>query len=284
MSLVLTFLLAAGVPVQDPRAGAEPDGNKLVRVELVSARAKIHPGEHFALAAKLTVTPRWHIYWGENPGDTGVPTRVEIEAPQGFTIGTPQFPVPERHVEPGPLLSFIHEGQVLVLFDAVAPAQLGPGTKARFELSASWLVCTQRCFEGAGEAALELECAAAGEPVPQNDALFAEARAKLPRPLQELQGLGTEFSLDVTKLDDLRLVIAVPAALELSFMSADQRNPVFVSATAAEAGKSPGLELLYRWKEKPKGKVQVGCPGILSVKTRDGPVHYWFDRKYDVGF
>src|SRR5258708_24556772 len=113
-----TLLLGCAPAAQDPRAGAEPDGNKLGGVELVCERAKIHPGEHFALAAKLTVARSWHIYWGENPGDTGVPTRVEIEAPKEFTIGAPQFPVPARHIDPGPLESFVHEGELLLLFDA----------------------------------------------------------------------------------------------------------------------------------------------------------------------
>ena len=279
MLFALASLLLA-VP-QNPLAGAEPDGNTLVKVELVSERAKLHPGERFTLAAKLTVTPRWHIYWGENPGETGVPTRLELEAPRDFSVGAPRFPVPERHEDPGPIVSYIHEGVVLVLFDAVAPAKLEPGTKARFELAASWLVCTTRCFQGEGEAALELECAAPGEPLPANEALFKTARAKLPRALSELQGLDLEFRMDATNLDQLRLLIGVPAALDLGFLPAEQRDPAFESVTLD--GKSKRLELLYRWKERPNGKVQVGFPGLLTVKTKDGPVHYWLDRKYDVG-
>jgi len=276
----IAFLLLAGA-AQDPRAGAEPDGNKLVRVELLAERAKLHPGEHFTLVAQLTVSRGWHIYWGENPGDTGVPTRLELDLPKGFEVGPARFPVPLRHEDPGPLYSFVHEGQVLVLFDAVAPAQLAPGTKARFELSASWLVCTTRCFQGEGEASLELECAAAGEPVPANEALFKDARAKLPRPLSELEGLSTGFSIDVKKLDDCRFTIAAAGALELGFMPADQKNPAFVSATTTPEG---GLELLYRWKELPKGEAHFACPGILSVKTKTGTAQYWFDHKYSAGY
>jgi DsbC/DsbD-like thiol-disulfide interchange protein len=280
----LASLLLAAAPNQDPRAGAEPDGNALVKVELVAERAKLHPGEHFTLAAKLTVTPRWHIYWGENPGDTGVPTRLELEAPKEFTVGAPQFPVPERHEDPGPLLSFVHEGTVLVLFDAVAPAKLEPGAKARFELSASWLVCTTRCFEGQGAAALELECAAAGAPVPANEALFKEARAKLPRPLSELQGLSTGFAIDVQKPEECRFEISVADALEISFLPAEQRNPAFVSAAPAAGGKGSGIELFYRWKDKPKGDQNLACPGILSVKSKSGTANYWFDHKYFAGY
>ncbi len=283
MLLALASLLLAARP-QDPRAGAEPDGNKLVGVELVCDRAKLHAGEHFTLAAKLSVAPRWHIYWGENPGDTGVPTRVEIEAAKEFTVGSARFPVPEHHTDPGPLYSFVHEGTVLVLFDAVAPAKIENGAKAHFELSASWLVCTSRCFEGQGAATLDLECASAGEPVPANEALFKDARAKLPRPLSELKGLQTELTLDAKPSGDCRIGIAVADALELEFIPADQRNPACVSSAAAPLSKGPGLELLYRWKERPKGDQNFGCPGILSVKTKSGTVQYWFDHKYSAAY
>lgn len=274
-----TTLLRLAPAAQDPRAGAEPDGNKLVRVELVADRAKIHPGEHFTLAAKLGVTPGWHIYWGENPGDSGVPTRLEIEAPKEFVIGAPQFPVPQRHVDPGDLVIFIHEGQTLVLFDAVAPPKLEPGAKLRFELSASWLVCTTRCYQGEGEAALELECAAAGEPAPANEALFKDARARLPRKLAQLEGLVSGLTLDAQEPAECHLALSVAGALELSFFPGDQRDPAFVSAK----GSQEKLELVYRWKERPNGRVNVGCPGILSVKTKDGTANYWFDKKFFAG-
>src|SRR5689334_13526738 len=276
MLTALALLLSVGA-VQDPRAGAEPDGNKLVRVELLSERAKIHPGEHFTLAAQLNVSRGWHIYWGENPGDSGVPTRLELEGPKGFELGAARFPVPERHAEEGDIVTFVHEGKVLVLFDAVAPAKLAAGEKVRFELSASWLVCTTRCFQGEGEASLELECAAAGEALPANEALFKEARAKLPRPLSELTGLSTGSNIDVQKLGDFRVSIAAKGALELGFLPTDQKNPAFVSATTTPEG---GLELLYRWKEQPKGEAHFACPGILSVKTSTGTAQYWFDHKY----
>jgi DsbC/DsbD-like thiol-disulfide interchange protein len=279
MLLAIASLLLASVP-QDPRAGSDPDGNTLVKVELVSERSKLHPGEHFTLAAKLTVTPRWHIYWGESAGETGVPTRVEIEAPKGFTLGRPQFPVPERHVEPGPLVSYVHEGTLLVLFDAVAPDELEPGTKARFELSASWLVCTSRCFEGAGTAAIELECAQKGAPVPANEALFKQARAQQPRPLSELQGLGTGSSVDVKNPGEYRCEISVPGALELSFLPAEQRDPAFVSSS----GAGEHLELVYRWKEPPKGARKLRSPGLLQVRTKNGTASYWFDREHDVAY
>jgi len=283
MLLALASLLLAAASSQDPRAGAEPDGNKLVKVELVSERAKLHPGEHFTLAAKLTVTPRWHIYWGENPGETGTPTRLEIEAPKEFTLGAPQFPVPQRHEDPGPLVSYVYEGQALVLFDAVAPAKLEPGSKVRFELSASWLVCTSRCFQGEGEAALELECAAAGEPVPANEGLFKDARTKLPRKLEELKKLDAKLLGDPTKPEACQLELSVPGALELSFLPAEQKDLVFDSATAKGSGEELRLVLDYHWSAPPQGKVEFGCPGILSVKTKDGTASYWFDKKFLAG-
>ncbi|MBK7644786.1 MAG: hypothetical protein IPJ19_17380 [Planctomycetes bacterium] len=282
MILALTTLLALALAPQDPRAGAEPNGDELVSVELLCDRVQIHPGEHFALAAKLTITPRWHIYWGENPGDTGTPTRTEIDAPKDFTIFAPRFPVPTRHTDPGPLFSFVYENEAVVIFDAVAPEKLEAGSKVHFELDASWLVCTTHCYEGQGQAALDVECAAAGEPALKNEKLFAGARAKLPRPLAQLHGLDSVLTQDSSKPGEVQLELRVAGATELSFMPADQRDPAFVSATATRDEKGPKLVLVYRWRTQPATEGKVGFPGILTVTTTDGPLPCWLDRTYSV--
>lgn len=276
-------LLAAALPLQDPREkrpAAPPDGNKLVRVELLADRAAIRAGEHFTLAAKLTVQRNWHVYWGENPGDSGVPTRLELEGPKGFVIGAPRFPVPLRHVDPGDIVMYVHEGEVLVLFDVEAPSALADAS-SEFALDASWLVCIRECYEGVGSAALTLVTSAAGAPEPANQALFEKARAALPRKLEELQGLQTKFAIDVQKREDVHIALGVADALELSFFPAEQAEPAFVSSASSAAG---GLELVYRWKELPKGDQKIGCPGILGVKTKDGTASFWFDRKFLAGY
>ncbi len=279
-----SLLLAAALLPQDPRAGkpaAPPDGNKLVRVELLADRTAIHAGEHFTLAAKLAVQRNWHIYWGENPGDSGVPTRLELEGPKGFVIGAPRFPVPLRHVDAGDIVMYVHEGEVLVLFDVEAPAALAADAKSEFALDASWLVCIRECYEGAGSAALTLKTSAGSAPEKANDALFEKARAALPRKLDGLQGLDAQFAIDVQKREDLRLVLGVAGAQELSFFPAEQAEPALVSSASGAEGR---LELVYRWKELPKGDQKIGFPGILNVKTKDGTASFWFDRKFFAGY
>ena len=281
-SLSSLLVLAALLP-QDPRGPVstrKPDGNKLVKVELLAERAALRAGERFALVAKLSVQKGWHIYWGENCGDSGVPTRLELEGPDGFVVSAPRFPVPERREDPGDIVSYVHEGEVLVLFDVEAPAKLDPSAPSEFELDASWLVCIRECYEGAGAAKLALPAAADAAEHRANEALFAAARARQPRPMSELAGLETAFAVDAGKPGECTLTCRTPGAEELGFLPHEQRDPAFVSARF-EAG---ALVLRYRWRAPANGPRTARFAGVLTVKDKGAGAHYALDRKYDVSF
>ena len=114
--------------------------------------------------------------------------------------------------------------------------------------------------------------------------IFKTARAKQPRKLAELKGLDAKLLGDAQKRGACHLDISVPGALELSFLPAEQKDPVYDSAATKGSGEDLRLVLSYHWKDLPQGKVEVGCPGILSVKTKDGTASYWFDKKFLAGY
>jgi len=53
------------------------------RVDTVANVSAIAPGQPFMLGFKFTIAPGWHIYW-KNPGDSGLPTEVKLNLPEGF--------------------------------------------------------------------------------------------------------------------------------------------------------------------------------------------------------
>ncbi len=119
--LFATALFAAAIQSPRPKA-RETDGNKLVKVALRADHDVVRAGDAFQLCIVLDVKPGWHVYW-ENPGDAGNPTRIELAGPDGFELGAPRFPCPVRHEEEGDIVSYVHEGEVLVLFDIEARAR-----------------------------------------------------------------------------------------------------------------------------------------------------------------
>jgi thiol:disulfide interchange protein/DsbC/DsbD-like thiol-disulfide interchange protein len=124
-----------------------------VEVELVADRTAVVPGERLDLGLRIRHDPHWHTYW-RNPGDSGLPTRIEPEGPQGTRFGPIRWPAPER-LWVGPLANYGYEGEIVLPFAVEVPGELD-GPRARFEASAQWLVCKDVCIPGEARVAIEL--------------------------------------------------------------------------------------------------------------------------------
>jgi thiol:disulfide interchange protein DsbD len=100
----------------------------LVRARALAARldGEVWVGVHFAIA------DGWHLYW-ENPGDSGMPTRFELEG----AAAPPLFPGPHRFVLPGDVVNYGYEGEATVLFRGEPD-----------EIDVTWLVCRSECVPG----------------------------------------------------------------------------------------------------------------------------------------
>src|SRR6187399_3338863 len=156
LALVALVPLARPIALEDD---SQADGNKLVALELVADRNPIQPGSTFTLALRCKIERRWHVYWGENSGDAGIPFKVNVTGPSGYTIEKVRFPWPERHVAEGDIVEYIHEGEMVCLVDVKVPATAKSGESAQFDVASSWLVCTDVCVSGAGKAELKLPVA-----------------------------------------------------------------------------------------------------------------------------
>lgn len=183
-----------------PRACAAvtTGGSKNVDVALVAEGTSIRPGERFRVGLRMKMKKGWHTYW-KQPGDAGLPLRVEWTLPPGFTAGPIEWPTPER-IPTGNLMSYGYERDVLLAVKMTPPANLDPGPvviAGQFD----WLECRDVCL--AGSARLELTLQVRPEhPRPGPAArLFSDARARSPR-LPEGWSLAS---------------VAGPRAIELSF-------------------------------------------------------------------
>jgi len=247
-------------------------GNQLVKVEFLCDRTAVRAGETFTLAAKLSVEKGWHVYW-ENPGDSVMPTRITISGPPGFSIGDPQYPAPEREEAEGDIVTFVHTGEVVFLSEVQAPKDLAPGSKATFELDAHWLVCQETCYPGGGKAKLEVPVAGgkgSPEPAAANEKLFADARAKIPRPWKDLEGATLEWSGSGASYA-LRIDVPKATALEL-FPIPGRSTRVKGTASAANASACRlTIDLAYKEvapAEPPR------LQGVLVVTNAQGKTSY----------
>lgn len=171
LALGLAFLILS----VSPASAQIHDGKPLVKASLLADTTAIVPGQKFQVGLLLEMAPGWHTYW-QYSGDSGLPTTIRWNLPEGFSADPIQWPVPEAKVEPGDIQVYAYSGRVLLLATITPRADIA-GT-ATLRADASWLVCEEVCVPG--DAALELTLPVAKSAVPANATLFEEFRSQLP--------------------------------------------------------------------------------------------------------
>lgn len=121
---------------------------------LVASTESIQPGHPVAIALRLQPDPQWHTYW-KNPGDSGLPARLEWNLPEGFIAGDIQWPFPDLIQYP-PLVSYGYHGEVFLFTEIQVPETVQPGTTASITAKAKWLACEKICIPGEAELSLVL--------------------------------------------------------------------------------------------------------------------------------
>jgi DsbC/DsbD-like thiol-disulfide interchange protein len=149
-----------------------------VEAQLFAERESAQAGKPMAVGLRLRMAPHWHTYW-KNPGDSGLPTKIQWELPAGWKAGEIQWPYP-RPLPVGPLMNYGYEDEVLLVSDITPAASTAPG-KHPIKAKAEWLVCKDVCIPEKGEVDLVVTVGSAeGPPDSRSAAQFERARAQLP--------------------------------------------------------------------------------------------------------
>ncbi|MGB0370897.1 MAG: protein-disulfide reductase DsbD family protein [Opitutales bacterium] len=180
-----------GAPVEQP----------YVTARLVADTPQISLGQTFYLGVEYKMEEAWHIYW-KNPGDTGIPTEIKWELPDGFTAGPLKWPTPKRYLMGG-LMNYVHEGTVILMSEIQAPASLDGGSSFTFKARSDWLVCKDICVPGGADLELTLESGNNSDTAPALAAAFEANQANWP-------GDSADSGIEVTaytQADSVYLVI-----------------------------------------------------------------------------
>ncbi|UUX96644.1 protein-disulfide reductase DsbD [Aquabacterium sp. J223] len=140
------------------------DGPSVVTTERTRAELLVHapdglgPDKQVWLGLRLTHRPGWKSYW-LNPGDAGLPTRLQWSLPRGVSAGEVRWPVPSKFLL-GSLVNYGYAGTVLLQ----APVRFSPEfsladyahSELEVKLKAQWLVCKDVCIPEEGELSLRI--------------------------------------------------------------------------------------------------------------------------------
>jgi thiol:disulfide interchange protein DsbD len=178
-----------------------------LRAELVAhAPQGVQSGQAMWVGLQITHQPEWHTYW-RNPGDSGLPTQLELNLPAGITAGDMQWPLPHKLMA-GRLTNYGFDNTVLLAVPLTVSSQFKPNgaQSLDIQLHANWLVCRLECIPQEGDFTLR---------IPTRSSYVPQAAAFESLFAQQAQTLKTVTA--TTRFDAQQLVMQInglPAALQ----------------------------------------------------------------------
>lgn len=254
-----------------PPASREPKTAEEAAKCTVGVVGESRAGGRVRIAVRFEMVPGWHIYW-QNPGESGAPTRIELELPEGCTAGPVEFPAPQvfTHGE----TTFGYERSVVLSAEVKLPETLPASLPAR--VKARWLACKERCLMGTAEASVDL--GTAGVRADSLAAALAESLARVPQPAPE----GWKFTVEGATGDTARLVVSAPDSVapdaEWTFIPFDTPGVGLASGYLSDAkGRTARFDLALSRESALGGALEVGGIVILGKAGKNGP-SYAFRR------
>jgi thiol:disulfide interchange protein len=228
-----------------------------VEAELVTDDASAQPGKPTLVGLKLRMAQNWHTYW-KNPGDSGLPTKIQWTLPEGWKAGDIQWPYPQP-LPVGPLMNYGYDDEVVLLASLTPPAN-APEGPAAIKAHAEWLVCKDICVPEKGDLDLSFPVSKA-EPKknPMFQAHIDRARNQLP---VDVAGWKSEASMSTTSLV-VRLTApdgAAPPAKAHFFPERESLIEPAAPEKVTVAGRTITIEM------------KLADPPLTDVKTLNGVV------------
>lgn len=221
----------------------------IAKAEWIPAETDITEGESIRTIIRMTVSEGWHTYW-VNPGEGGMKLSLKAELPEGWQLGTLQYPVPKRFTT-GALVGFGYEGVIDFPLTLTPPAGAS-GELPPLEATLAWLTCNdESCVPG--KAVLALPATTDAEAV-------ATAYEKLPLPLEGAQLSadfnGAEASLSLILPGDSDLD---PALWEIFPITPNVLDPASKPRFTQQDSSSPWIA------SAPKSEYLSGTPEKLEI-------------------
>ncbi len=214
--LIASYALFSGVAAQTTsfdlfKKGAAAASSVVttdqVRAELLAwAPDGIEPGKQVWLGLRLDHKPEWHTYW-KNSGDSGLPTVLEWQLPEGITAGDIAWPTPKK-IRIGTLLNYGYENTILLPVPITVAANF-TAAQLDVKLKAAWLICHKECIPQEGEFALSIPVKSS---TGLNGKLFQATFDATPKPLP----VGSsQIDVAATSANSIKVSLSgLPAALQ----------------------------------------------------------------------
>lgn len=173
----ISTLSAMGFSAPASAQGAEIE--RYTQVRTLPEHGNIDAGQSIKIATIINLKPHWHVYWA-NPGDSGLPVKIDWTLPEGFTISDIQWPVPDK-ISYDILSNYGYYDRVVLLQDLKAPDNFSKQNSAPLSAKIEMLVCNDICIPETQEISFTLN---SPDTQAAESGLIAESVSKLPVSLE----------------------------------------------------------------------------------------------------
>lgn len=168
---------------------------------------------------QMKVAKGWHTYW-KNPGEGGIPIKIEAKLPEGWRLSEILYPAPKRFTT-GELPSIGYEGEVIFPITIYPPkGAVGDGKLPEIKATLSWLTCNEAsCVPGEAELTLSGTADASA---------IQKAYDAIPKPLEDAK---LQFVADKNQVS-LTLTLPEKSKIDPSTYDVFPVTPDAISAAA----------------------------------------------------
>ncbi|HXY60332.1 MAG TPA: protein-disulfide reductase DsbD domain-containing protein [Chthoniobacterales bacterium] len=235
-------------------------GKELVKASLVADTPAVVPGKSFNVGLLLRMAPGWHTYW-KYSGDAGLPTEIKWNLPPGWKVGEIQWPIPLKTIDPGDILTYGYQDEVLLIQEITPPAKI-EDPSIKLSAQADWLVCEKICIPGSATLSLELPKSTVAEA--KNTDIFARYQRLLPKRFPDSNAAAANWSRTGS---DLQLKVTSDQLANyqtIDFFPLPQGNTV-VGHPAVESRDGSGIT--FKVPVESSDKDLSSMPGVLVFSS-----------------
>ncbi len=264
---ILIFLSFFGL-FHSSAVQAQSHNPRYSELSITPERYQVNSGDTLTVAIEQIIAPHWHTYW-KNPGDSGAPSRVNWQLPEGWSVSEIQWPVPQK-IPYGPLLNYGYSNYTALLQDLHVP-QNYDGSPVELKATVEVLVCQDICIPEYDDFTLTLNDPAQLRHNDTNTPLIETARGTLP----VVVDFDAHYS---TTGDQFTLSITLPEGFDLDTTQNAHFIPEpwgIIDNAAPVAFEIDGQQLNLTQKRADRELTDIeSLPAVLALSTDKGDQYY----------
>ncbi|MEM7618666.1 MAG: thioredoxin family protein [Pseudomonadota bacterium] len=257
--LVFLTLFIVGVHHSSYATASNEEPDQYVFVRLLADKTQVSGGDTIRIGLEQIIHPKWHTYW-KNPGDSGLPTSIDWNLPEGFSVSELEWPTPLK-IPFGPLTNYGYEGTVTLLQNLTVPENTG-NMPYQLDATVNLLVCHDICIPESHDVSIVLNGTTPAEP----QKIQAAEENIMSQPLDIEAGFyrdGDNFVLDIPAdiidTSNIKSVTLLP----------EEWGGVDNTADAQISKTSNGVSVSQKIGDRDFSEFE-NFPAVLDIKNSDG--------------